>query len=353
MRILHVANFSWSPPRRNWRKRIHNIARYYAIERKISNGLVRNGHNVWDFSYRDTARYLAPLRLGKKLGAQKMNDHLIRFACLYQPQLLLLGHCELVTPAALAAIREELPQCKTAQWWVDPFNDYAQSHLRQKLPCLDAFFATTAPSYYAQLIADDGKTTVPLHYMPNLVDASVESGCAFAAAHLDYDLLFAGTDAVERAVLLHKLQEIPGVRSGFFGFAGKGPLTGADFLNVIGRSKMGLNLSRLTDIPLYSSDRLAQLTGNGCLVFTPRTPGMDMLYGEDEVVYYDDENQLVALIKKYNGENSSWRKIAEAGWRRAHGSYNERRVAKFIVEAVFGGQFSEPYEWLPASVIPR
>ena len=43
-------------------------------------------------------------------------------------------------------------------------------------------------------------------------------------------------------------------------------------------------------------------------------------------------------------------KPAEAGWRRAHRSYNERRIAKYIVEAAMNNDFSESYEWLFAAV---
>ena len=58
MRVLHVANFSWFS---STRKRADNVARYYATDRKISNGLIRNGCCVLEFSYRDTARHFAPL----------------------------------------------------------------------------------------------------------------------------------------------------------------------------------------------------------------------------------------------------------------------------------------------------
>ncbi|MCH9758970.1 MAG: hypothetical protein K0U19_07715, partial [Proteobacteria bacterium] len=91
MRIFHVANFSWTNSKR---KRADNLARYYAPDHRTSNGLIRNGHTVWQFSYRDHARHLAPLKMGKKLGASKMNQLLIEEVRQFQPQLLLLGHAE-------------------------------------------------------------------------------------------------------------------------------------------------------------------------------------------------------------------------------------------------------------------
>ncbi len=347
MKILHVANFSWFNAKH---KRADNMARYYAPDRKISNGLIRNGYNVWDFSYRDTARYLSPLGMGKKLGAQKMNQYLINQARYYKPDLLLLGHCELLTPTTLATLRDMLPNCKIAQWWVDWFTDNSIRHLNKKLPYLDAFYATTAPSYYQNLIAPSSSTSdeasTALYYLPNITDSSVETKQAYNAPTHQYDVLFIGTDAAERAHLLQQIKKIPNINCGFFGFDGQPKLTGSDFITAFGNSKMGLNLSRATDIPLYSSDRLAQLTGNGCLTLTPRIPQMTTLFNEEEVVYYDSNEQLIEIIKKYSKDNDKWREIAKAGWQRSHSSYNERRVTQFMVEAANKEKFSEKYEWI-------
>lgn len=60
---------------------------------------------------------------------------------------------------------------------------------------------------------------------------------------------------------------------------------------------MGLNYSRKNDVTLYSSDRIVQLTGNGLLTFSPRIPGFDQLYTEQEVVYFDDQFDLA---EKFN-----------------------------------------------------
>ena len=69
MRILHVANFS-----------THKYgADLYAIDRKISAGLIRNGHYVYDFSYRDVCRNESLFRT-TKLGTAKVNNKLLK-AC--------------------------------------------------------------------------------------------------------------------------------------------------------------------------------------------------------------------------------------------------------------------------------
>lgn len=341
MRIFHVANFSWINSKR---KGANNLARYYALDHKISNGLTRNGHVVWQFSYRDHARHLSPLKMGKKLGAGKMNQLLIEEVRQFQPQLLLLGHAEIVTAATLAAIRDMLPDCKIAQWWVDPFSDFSVQHLREKMPYLNAFFATTAPSYVRKRITS--VTLPPIYYLPNITDATVEDQRAFAADHYDFDLLFIGASVPERAALLEQLAQSAHYRCGFYGFGGRQKLSGREFIATFGKSKMGLNLSRFTDIPLYSSDRIAQITGNGCLALTPRTPQMDILFNADEIVYYDNDEHCIALVEQYSKDDNARRRIAKAGWQRAHSSYNEQRITRFMGEAATTGEFSEQYEWL-------
>ncbi|MDM5147028.1 hypothetical protein NQX30_01325 [Candidatus Persebacteraceae bacterium Df01] len=166
----------------------------------MTNGLIRNGHCVWDFSYRDTAHHLAPLGFGKKLGTQRMNDYLLAVARQFNPDLILLGHCELLMPTTLAALKDCLPTCKIAQWWVDLFPKHKLPHLRAKQPYLDAFFATMAPEYYSPLIAVT--QSPPLYYLPNIVDSSIETGRAFAAKQHNYDVFFIGSNALERKNIL-------------------------------------------------------------------------------------------------------------------------------------------------------
>ena len=49
---------------------------FYGLERKISHGLIQNGHFVYDFSYRDIERYSRFLGI-KNTGLKKMNQRLI------------------------------------------------------------------------------------------------------------------------------------------------------------------------------------------------------------------------------------------------------------------------------------
>ena len=108
---------------------------------------------------------------------------------------------------------------------------------------------------------------------------------------------------------------------------------------------MGLNFSHNNSISLYSSDRLAQLAGNGLLTFCPRVPGMETLFAETELVYFDTHEDLIEKIVYFNTHDDERRQIAEKGWHRAHTCYSSERVTQFMIELLFEVPYSSDYEW--------
>ena len=86
---------------------------------------------------------------------------------------------------------------------------------------------------------------------------------------------------------------------GIFGITRDTLLGGHQFIRAIGESKIGISFNRMNDIEWYASDRIVQLAGNGCLVFTPRIPGFEKLFAKDEVVYFDSLADLPNLLRAY------------------------------------------------------
>jgi len=119
MRILHVANF--------------NTYKYgtdlYTTDRKISAGLIQNGHFVYDFSYRDICRNESIFKT-TKLGTTKVNQKLLETCDHLCPELLLLGHSELIQADTLETIKQKYPDIKIGLWYVDPlFNKKKTRHV--------------------------------------------------------------------------------------------------------------------------------------------------------------------------------------------------------------------------------
>lgn len=331
MKILHVANFSL----------FKHGAQFYDTDRKITNGLMRNGHHVYDFSYRDIARFSGWFN-SSKTGRTKMVAAFLETLRHFRPHLLLLGHSELLTLNDLDTARSICPEMKVAMWWVDPLDDI--SHLKERMGILDVLFATTGVTPLSGAMGER-KTTV-LSYFPNIVDASIETGRAFTVQRPVHDLVFFGRKVLGRQAMGQKLLTLSKTLNvGIYGGSKATQVFDSKYIDLLSASRMGLSYSRYNDIAYYASDRIAQLTGNGVLTFSPAVPGMNELYSGDEVVYFEDWNDFSEKVFAFHRDWDSCTRHARKGWEKAHSAFNGNRVTQFMIETIFNASYSEFYEW--------
>ena len=109
MRILHAGN--------------HQLRKYgytrVSWTQKLFFGLIRNNHCVQPFSDRDVASHEAPLRI-RELGKNATNKRLIQTAEAFEPDLLFVGHCDIIKNETLEKIRQLLPNVIIAGGNADP-----------------------------------------------------------------------------------------------------------------------------------------------------------------------------------------------------------------------------------------
>jgi hypothetical protein len=325
----------------------------HGVALKLTNGLVRTGNLVLNFSDRDVARALG-LMGHRKFGRGKANQALRRFCREHEPDLLLLGHADSIYPETVAAIRADLPRLRVLQWNVDPMFDVDNvTRLRSKLPVVDATLVTTAGEDLAPLRLP-GKR---LGFMPNPVDPSIERGTNHLRDDLPYDLFYVcgqpplpprricGKDWDLDAFFPHLLAQLPGVRPLLAGVMGQPPLNGAAYQKALESAAVGLNISRRADGLLYSSDRLAQMVGNGQAVAIERATGYDRLFGPDQMVFFDSVEGLAAQLRQLLHEPTLRQAIATAGRARYFELFNECVVARYIVDVAFDRHDPTRYEW--------
>ncbi|MDC0473535.1 glycosyltransferase [Alphaproteobacteria bacterium] len=308
---------------------------YYSGNNKISNGLIRNGHMVHDFSYRDVARHQAPLRI-KQFGIDKMNRRLIETVQAIEPELLLLGHSELVHNETLKKLRRLRPNMKIAMWWVDPLDGFLvnRDFFIERIDLVDYFFLTTDPKALKDFLPLE-KPLERVHFMPNICDASIDTGRAFDIEKPRHDLLFIGRKTGLRSDLIDFLRtQMTDLNLGLYGQDKKSLTQGQAYIDLLSNCKMAINFSRYNDIPLYSSDRQVHLAANGCLTFTPETPDMKSLFSEDEMVYFANFEELKEKILYYQAHPDEGQRIAEAGHARAHRDYGCQKITKNIIETL-------------------
>ena len=178
LKIVHCANFSES--------KYGSV--FYSIDRKMSNGLIRNGHFVHDFSYREVAKNSTIFK-SKKFGVKHVNNALIKTVKNINPDLLLLGHSELIEDATLLTIKQLFPKIKIAMWWVDLI--FNLKNITSRLKLIDNFFITTDP-YELKRINIDESIINKCSYMPNFCDESIDTYKSYEQKNYKHDLLFIG-----------------------------------------------------------------------------------------------------------------------------------------------------------------
>lgn len=331
MKILHVANFSL----------LKKDAVFYSMDKKISNGLIRNGHLVCDFSYRDISKIYRVFGL-KKIGINKMIKSLFASINNIQPDLILLGHTELIDGEVLSLIRKKYPNIKIAMWWVDWLKNL--SSIKSKIKYIDVLFTTTGVKDFPEINFEN--KNLKISYLPNMCDSSIESYKAFDEVNFDRELFFAGRLDKERESFITNLKKsLKDIRFDIFGNTKETVLLGSKFLKSISKSKISLNLSRDHETSLYSSDRLIQLMANGSMVISKNIPDIELLFSKDEIVFFKDEEECFEKISHYINNEKERKEIAKNGWQKAHNSYNSTRVTKFMIETIFQETYTEEYEW--------
>jgi hypothetical protein len=326
----------------------------HAVSVKLSNGLARNGHLVLNFSDRDVAR--AKSLLGhRKLGVRPANAALLHFCRFHKPDIVLLGHADVIRAETLVDIRDALPDVRIGQWNVDPlFEPDNVRRLRSKFGVVDATFVSTAGAPLAAL-RDGGKHSVS--FMPNPVDFSIERGRNDLRDDLGYDLLYAcghpsrpprhicGRDWDMNEFMSMLLGRLPRIRPLLGGLLGRPKLTGAAYQDALEQVALGLNISRRPDHYLYSSDRIVQLAGNGVVVLMERATGYGDVFSEDEMGFFDTIEELVERIESLSADPARRRRIAAAGRTRYHELFNERAVAAHLCAVLTGEYGPEAMPW--------
>ena len=348
MRILLVGNAGEREPGR----------RYYSVERKLANGFTRNGHSVLFFSDRDVARAGTIFR-SSRAGRRAANAKFLEAVANYAPQAIVFAHACLISTDTLRQAKASRSRPRLAQFCVDPlFREINVEFLADRARVTDATFVTTGGAVLQRFSTASNVSA----FIPNPVDPSVEDARNFERDDLAFDVFFAANAGGDRADDARRatprlMAATPGLACSFHGFDGAPGLYGAAYFERLAEARMGLNLNSdraetarerapAEALYLYSSDRIAQLVGSGLLTLSFRVNAMSELFEDGrEMIFADDPEGMHEAALRFRRDDSARRAIAEAGWRRAHDAFNERRVAAFIEEALLRKPWSQAYAW--------
>ncbi|MDX1711704.1 MAG: glycosyltransferase [Rhodovibrionaceae bacterium] len=327
-----------------------NAGAYYMIMPKLMNGFIRAGHNAYAYNDREIARARNPFG-SRKFGILPANERLVEVARDLRPELVVLGHCEMIWNRTLARMREAAPGTRIVYRNVDPLiHEQNRKDIARRSGHVDGIFVTTAgePLREFATAPSGGNPGTFVTFMPNPIDPAIDWRRSFAAQSHAADVFFAagplGADDPRKTFVERLQAAVPQARFDLHGKPfGRPFLFGAAYLEALAAAKMGLSVNRTDDFAFYASDRMAQMTGNGLLTFVHRGAGFQELYGEDALAFYDSAEEAAEKLRFYLKDDSAWRKAAEAGWRRSHELFDSTRIARWIVDAAFDGGPSQDY----------
>ena len=345
LRILHITNFNER----------HNGRLFFNTGRRINNGFIRLGHSVLEFSDRDIVSRSKNYK--DFSGSKTLNDKLIKTCYHFKPDLLVLGHADMVSLDIIGNLKKEYSNLKISQWFLDPLNsngpDYEKNKKRilDKIDVIDGNFLTTSPDVLKFL------NNTNSHFIPNPCDHSIETlsnyrnNCSndvfFALSHGVHRGKLKNSTTDDREIFINNLiKKCNNVRFDVYGMNGVQPIWADQYFKIISNSKMGLNLSRGEPIKYYSSDRITQIIGNGLVTLIDEKTLYRHFFNSNEMIFYSNLDNLAEKIQKISRDEKLRKSIAKNGKKKYMKFFNSTLVADFIIKKTFDNKIdNSKYIW--------
>jgi len=343
LKIMHITNFN-----DRFDGRLH-----YNTGRRLNNGFIRNNHNVLSISDRDV------IHNNKKLndlsGSKILQKKILTSYENFNPDLVVLGHADKVNSETLEIIKNKNKNIKISQWFLDPLSTKGPDFLNNKnrildkIDFLDNTFLTTDPESLSFKIKNS-------NFIPNPCDMSFEILSNYNK-DCNFDVFFAMSHGVHRGFLkkgknddrekfINDLIKInKNLSYDIYGMNNIQPIWGEKFITKISNCYMGLNLSRGAPIKYYSSDRIAQLVGNGLLTFINKNTFLSDFFSNKEIVFYNDLSDLSEKLSKYKIDKKIGKKIAMKGKQKYFKYFNSNIVSDYIISKTFDIKSKHQFIW--------
>ena len=337
LKILHITNFN-----NRFDGRLH-----YNTSKRLNNGFIRLGHNVLSISDRDIIsnnKTIVDLK-----GVHSLQKIVINNFNNFKPDLVVLGHADSVNLETINYIKKQ--NIPIAQWFLDPVGtqspDYQKNKNRilNKSEYIDASFLTSDPNDLDFKIRNS-------YYIPNPSDSSFETLNNYNN-NCENDVFFAMSHGVHRGnlktgkfdnretIIKQLVKTNKNIKFDIYGMNQREPIWGDKFIKIISKSSMGLNLSRGQPVKYYSSDRIAQLMGNGLLTFIDKRTLYGDFFTNKEIILYKDINDLSYKINKYKKDHLDRKLIAKNGKKKYMKFFNSNIVCEFIINKTFQVEYKK------------
>ena len=149
----------------------------------------------------------------------------------------------------------------------------------------------------------------------------------------------------KREIFLNRLiKKNEDIKFDVYGMNNIQPIWSNKFMECISKSSMALNLSRGEPVKYYSSDRIAQLIGNGLLTFLDEKTHLNDFFSENEVIFYKNIDDLSYKLNKYKRDSKTRIKIAKNG-KNLFKYFNSSKVADYIIKKTLDLKSPKKFLW--------
>ena len=342
LKILHISTFDEKNDHR-----LFNIS----IANKLTKGFIRNDHDVVNFSYRDFSSKL--LLKNEKI----LNDKILSITQNYRPDLILLGHNNILNQDTLEKIKSK-NNAKIALWYEDHLLKGGPNYLNnldlieKNRNLIDQYFLTTFPDSIITKI-----NSKKLNYMPIPADKNIENLEIYNSKNRYKDLFFALSHGVnygklkprnidERETFLNELmQKNKNLTFNILGYANEQPKWNYHYFKELSKCKTALNLSRGVPSKYASSNRIASLIANGIMTFIDKKTMYQDFFSTDEMGFYKNAEDLLNQLEKLNGNINKINKISKNGKKKYFSIFNNSIVADYIIYKTFNIKNKYKYVW--------
>ena len=340
-KIIHVSNFDIRTSHR-----LFNLS----IAKKISKGLIRNGHDVIDFDYRNHNH--------KLFDKKSLDKKVIEITNNYQPDLLLFGHNNCLSRDTINLIKKKY-NTKIALWYEDhvmkgdPNFNKNLNLIETNHDLIDQYFITTSPDIIKTRI-----TKSKINFLPIPVDQNIESGF-FYENEKNSDIFFALSHGVnfgklkrnsydERSNFINDLIHLSNDNINFkiLGLYNEQPKWNYEFNKELMTSKTALNLSRGGPSKYCSSNRIASIMGNGVLPFIHEDVKYQDFFDNDEIETYKSSKDLIYKLSNIKNDELNLKKRSRNAKRKYFDLFESRIISDFIINRIFMNKSNFKYKWI-------
>ena len=340
-KIMHISNFDIRTSHR-----LFNLS----IAKKISNGLIRNGHDVIDFDYRNH-NY-------KLFDKASLDKKVIEITNNYQPNLIFLGHNNCLKRETISLIKEKY-NTKFALWYEDhvmkgdPNFNKNLGLIESNHDLIDQYFITTSPDIIKTKIAKS-----KINFLPIPVDPNIESGCFYESIK-NNDMFFALSNGVnfgklkrnsfdERSLFINDLIHLSNdnIKFKILGLYNEQPKWNYEFNKELMTSKTALNLSRGGPSKYSSSNRIASIMGNGILPFIHEKIKYQDFFDNDEIITYKSSKDLILKLSNIKDNEFNLKKRSRNAKKRYFELFESKIISDFIINRIFQNRSNFKYKWI-------